>query len=458
MQQKLRKIISFAKISLAWFLVILLFSIMSCKRSTPAPITEKPLKFIYGNPADWLLVMSYGQSNSTYSGADKTAKTLNQKYDAITQKGGILIYISNDASDIKPLVEIGDGGSGGGETLLSASLEKFTEQVRDENMINPNKKGFQFFGLVTGIGGQSIAALSKNASANTPWYANMMNCVKGVVRLGKIKNRSVSVPFLWWTQGEDDSGSGKSYDYYVQNLTQLINDLNADVKDITGQSNSFPLIGYQMCYRNPKVIDNRIPMADIDMGVKNPLFICACPSYMLKFDISDRVHFLPQDKRILGAYYGLAAKRTIVDGEKFLPLYPVGFEVNGNNLKITYHVPVPPLKFDTSLLPNSGNYGFKVKDSAGRELKLNNIQILANENAVSIDCSASPKDGIFMYARNNNYSYVNNPDGKSVYILDRGNLHDSQGDTVVFDIVDQDGKAASWPMHNWAMASYMPIK
>jgi uncharacterized protein YaiL (DUF2058 family) len=402
----------------------------------------KPIRFAYGIPTDYLHVISYGQSNSVGGGNGQVA--VSQFYDALTTSDGPrtgnaagLVNYFNDSSVSVPLLGI---------------FNAFTDRIINENFLPYTEKGFRFVGTAPGQGSTTAVNLSKGT---TP-YNKLINNVTNVKAVATAQEKTCSVPFIGWTQGENEIDDGTLYAAYRATMEQLITDLNTDIKAITGQKNAIPLIGYQVAKYssgNPDYVN--ISKAHLDLGLENPLFVCACPSYQFDYVLEGSsggtggyiVHFTPAARLQYGAYIALAARQTLMQGKKFLPLHPIKFLVDGNNLKIVYHVPGDgALQFDTTTITNPGDYGFRVLNGA-TPLTLSNIKIIG-KNVVSIDCSQSPMGLTFSYARN----------GAAANLMDygtltgrwgaRGNLRDNQGATVKYD---------GFQLHNWAVASYLTI-
>jgi hypothetical protein len=53
--------------------------------------------------------------------------------------------------------------------------------------------------------------------------------------------------------------------------------------------------------------------------------------------------------------------KTVLNGEKWIPLQPKRFRKGKNFIDVEYHVPEPPLKLDTLTLLKSRNYGFEIR-------------------------------------------------------------------------------------------------
>jgi hypothetical protein len=409
--------------------------------SITGTLAIKSLRFIYGQIADLLLILSYGQSNSVGGGNGQLPIT--QYYDALTTSDGP--RSGNAAGLVNYYTD-------GATTPLLGIFNMFTRLIEENDFLPYTEKGFRFVGTAPGQGSTTAVNLSKGT---TP-YNKLLSNVANVKAVATAQGKTCSVPFIGWTQGENEIDDGTLYAAYRATMEQLITDLNTDIKAITGQKNAIPLIGYQVAkYSSGHPDYDNISKAHLDLGLENPLFVCACPSYQFDYVLEGSsggtggfiVHFTPTARLQYGAYIALAARRTLIEGKKFLPLHPVRFLVDGNNLKIVYHVPGDgALQFDTTTITNPGDYGFRILNGT-TPITLSNIKIV-DRNVVSIDCSQSPAGLTFSYARN----------GAAANFMDygtltgrwgaRGNLRDNQGARLQYD---------GFPLHNWAVASYLTI-
>lgn len=409
------------------------------------------LPFVFGPAADYLLIMSYGQSNSVGGGASGFS-SFPRKYDPLMPVGGPRPFTTTNFS---AFTDYSDGAVGTSLPLLGV-FNKFTELIADENFMGPTTKGFRVIGTAPGEGSKSAAELQKGTVYFDRMIDNVVKCHEIALQEGK----SFNVPFVGWTQGENDVDLDTTYAAYKATTEQIIADASADILAVTNQRNNIPFISYQVAkYSSTRPDYDRISKTHYDLGISNPLFVCACPSYQWDYvvegydpGVSDGyiVHFTPDTRIIYGHYIAIAAKRSIVDGKKFLPLHPIKFKVSGNNVLITYHVPFGHLEFDTTIVSDPGNFGFRVLDSVGAELSLSNIKIVG-DNSVSIDCSASPAGGKFIYARDPSQAYILNYDTMIGHWGARGCLRDNQGDYMTIPDL------SSYPLHNWALASYLDI-
>jgi len=76
--------------------------------------------------------------------------------------------------------------------------------------------------------------------------------------------------------------------------------------------------------------------------------VCAGPKYQYPY-ASDNVHLVTQGYELLGEKYGEIYFRRVVQGTAWQPLQPISVTRSGNVVTVRFHVPVPPLAWDTKL-------------------------------------------------------------------------------------------------------------
>lgn len=95
---------------------------------------------------------------------------------------------------------------------------------------------------------------------------------------------------------------------------------------------------------------------------------------------------------------------------------PISYKVVGNDIKIDYNVPCPPLCFDTVQVNKVDNYGFNV-------IRRDDVDIVSdvkiNQTSVIIHCIASPENCKLRYGVNGGFLKGGRKVGP------RGNLRDS---------------------------------
>lgn len=382
---------------------------------------------------DYLGFDSYGQSLSIGGDAGKTAYLAStiQKFNSVMPNLGVrsLDYPKLIPTSFVPLVEQLNANGTMGETLCSGACEMFAQAYPE--------RPFILKGVASGYGGQTVAQLSKG----TPRYKQYMKDITNAYKTAQSMGNSYALGMSGWTQGEADIEQGTTYDTYKTALLQLYSDINTDVPDTTLQTNTIPFIVGQISSTNrttASMSNPEIALAQLDLCVNNPGFTLATPMYFLDF-ITDNTHLTGANYRILAAYYGYAAKKFVIDDEKNF-IYLTQLTEVSSDIYLVFNVPVAPLFFDTSRVKNPGDYGFTVKNSSGKKMKLKMVEILGGDS-VHIKCANTPAGGILSYAINGNSRKAGRTLGP------RGCMRDSQGDSIIFD--PGDSTHTNFPLYNW---------
>lgn len=392
--------------------------------------------FCYGDQGDYILISSFGQSNARGEGGGGNITT--DQLGLLMPNAGLDSEPASNYSDFVPYIA-------STETPIPGIVAMFKNLIESRAKINWSKKDFNIVASLPALGGATIQQISKGTAP----YAKLIGHITGCLNIAKSKGKTLTVPFLPFTQGE--SNSTTTYATYLALLIQLIEDLNVDVRALNpDQRNIIPFIGYQMNGNWYNESDG-VSKVHADLGINDPRYICACPSYFFEYaregankDIV--IHFTPAFRRIYGAYLNIAAYSLLYENRKFLPLHPIKLTVIGNNLQVKYYVPKGFLVLDTATVPDPGNYGFRIVKN-NNDLVLSNIKVLPDGETLSIDCSESPAGALFLYARNK-LAPVYNIDADKAMFGARGCLRDTQGDTLKID---------NYPLHNWAIASFLNI-
>lgn len=94
-----------------------------------------------------------------------------------------------------------------------------------------------------GMGGYSIGALNKGTAV----YNRLLDDVRAGKQLANASGKTYICRGVVWIQGESDCSN--TYDYYYNAMKQMFNDLDTDIKSITGQTQTVHFFLYQTwCY------------------------------------------------------------------------------------------------------------------------------------------------------------------------------------------------------------------
>jgi hypothetical protein len=278
----------------------------------------------------------------------------------------------------------------------------------------------QFLASAPGFGATTIADLSSGG-----YYNRLIESVGVGKKRSRELGKQYKVRAILWMQGESDGGNTS----YAANLNSLLGTLNTDIKAITYQTDDIWLISYQ-------VDRAQIGLAHLAASDTYARIRVAMPMYMLAH--TDGVHLTAAASKIAGAYFGLAYKAIILDGNtSWQPLRIQSATRSGTTIDVVYN-PVGSLALDTTTVSAQTNSGFRLFDSGGSALTISSVSLL-NATTVRITAAASVPAGAIL-----RYGFSDPTDHTAA--VAKGNLRDSQGASIVFD-----SSGVNWPMHNWAL-------
>jgi len=343
---------------------------------------------------------------------------------AVTVRGGPV------PTSFVPLTELTFNDGNNGETPVTGACECAIQLIQQENFLSPSDYTPFFFGAATGVSATTVAQLSKGSSGGG--YDICILATNYAMPIATGLNKTFKVGSISWTQGTSDYMAGTTQATYRTQLQTLLNDLNTDIKALTGQTDDI----YMLCGQSPDHVFSsggipRVALAQLELSKIDPRFVLACSMYV--FPPTDYPHLTAVGAKWLGAYYGLAHKRVAMDGEVWKPLDCTTVFRQGKVVHLTFNVPVGSLTFDTTQIPLRTNYGFTLVDSGGSNLSIasvtitgpNTIRIVASSN---IPTGAKARYGWPIY------------DG----VQSGGNLRDEQGDDIVFDTSGINKRLDNW--------------
>lgn len=371
--------------------------------------------------------------------------------------------------------------------MCQGIAEGFRLVKEANNIVLPNRTKIITFKV--GTGGISVKNLSKGGSYG---YTQLLDAITTAKQNCDANGLTCYVPCIAWTQGEEDmrcGGDASKYGTtgfepteYHNSLIALIEDLNTDIKAITGQTEDVVLVSYQTSSHTSYKRYPRIAMEQSLADDLSDKVYLVKPNYNVEYkregSSSDpgtqgldgfEVHCPNKSYREMGNHYGIAAAEMVLLGKRPSRMYPKSFHLSGTTMVIRFNVPVYPLVLDTTNVSNlaDGNYGFCVYDvtegigATGTIAKattaITNVAV-TDIDEITITFSRTPQEGeVLTYGVNGDY-WVN-IDGVSTsrtdYEVDdgvtkAGNTHGSRG--CVRDsasLVNNNSGAVYTNMYNW---------
>ena len=337
----------------------------------------------------------YGQSLSV-GAQGQSAISLTQPYSNITFTGGVKSTKAGGTgwnaglSGFKPLVEDNitadyEINYSRGETVCSGAAKYATELRAIENGLATDSH--IILASTAGHGGYTISQLSKASTdvthdttntvvSPTNWYGVLLDQLTAAKTLATADSKTYGVPVVGWLQGEADRTMTSAT--YVSNLIALKNDIKADIHTATANTDPMYFLTYQTAW-GAGLADTQVHLAQLAAAQQDDDIFLVSPCYFMPS--ADGTHLTAESYAWLGHYFGRAYKQ-IVSGKKPKWINPISATARTTTLTIKFDVPVSPLRFDSTTLPNTTDKGFKVVDDTGT-LTLSNI-IVINSDSVQI--------------------------------------------------------------------------
>ncbi|NIF79446.1 sialate O-acetylesterase [Paraburkholderia sp. Cy-641] len=219
-----------------------------------------------------------------------------------------------------------------------------------------------------GVGGEEIANLQRD----TPPYRDIVEQVRWARAEAQRRGLTYRVSALALMQGEADALLGTGLVGYRAQVALLQRTLEADLQAVTGVTRPIPMFLYQTASHgryagtalHPSV---EIPLAHWQEARDNPNLHLVAPMY--PFPYADGLHLTNHGYRWYGHYLAKSIAHWLTTGEKWRPLEPTRARQRDSvRVGVDFHVPVPPLRFDTSLVRqlDDGMNGFELYDQTGR--------------------------------------------------------------------------------------------
>ena len=244
------------------------------------------------------------------------------------------------------------------------------------------------------------------------------------------------IPAVCWMQGESDIVDYPNYDY-KEYFHRMYHDMNSDIKNITHQKDDIRMISYQCStitkgekYKpcNYEGTEGRTPTAQMELIRDDSLIWASGPTYPYDF-VNESLHIDAVGQKSIGILAAKSALGILRNEERIIGLVPLSYDVCGNEIRILYHVPCPPLCFDTINVSKADHFGFNVVRKDNTDI-ISSVTIV--QDTLVVQCQESPLGCKLRYGVNGIYWLGGRHQGA------RGNLRDSQGTlpnwSFIFDV------------------------
>jgi hypothetical protein len=405
-------------------------------------------------PWDWAGVVGTGQSLAVGQNGSPLRSTT-QPYNNLKLSTGTAAWPVDPNDTTLSMVQLTEPIGRRAPTYPSSWPENIAGETMHSSM------GNQITALVTqaasrdyvsvqgefGENGQCYTYLRKGATengVNGRAYAATLIETQAITRLAQAAGKTYGVGAITVVHGECDAGNSS----YEDNLVELWTDYNADIPPITGQTESIPML---LSQQNSTNDHSASTLAQWKVGVDHPAdFVCVGPTY--QYESSDGTHLFADGYRQLGEKFGQVYFERVVLGRDWQPLGPTSVERDGRVITVHFHVPVPPLVWDTILqAPHQSKTtqwalgkGFEVR-AAATNVTITSVEIVCDAVRITVD-SDLPASGVTV-----SYALYGDTDFRSTPVMGTkrwGLLRDS--DPFV-------GSNTQLPQPNYCVAFELPV-
>jgi hypothetical protein len=323
----------------------------------------------------------------------------------------------------------GQGSGARGETPMESLANTLTTKA------NELDETFLSLSFTAAFGGSSYSTIKKG----TQVYQNMLTALTKAVELAQNEGWNIVVAGCLLKHGEGDLSNVN----YLSNLLEWRDDIDADVKAITGQEEDIHFImGQPSTHRGTNPPQSALAM--LEAHNTSPFHHLAGSDYPFGPEYaSDELHMTGPGYFLIGEQMARAWQDAIGSSagkSRITQITDVHRE--GSTVTLTYEVPVPPLVFDTTIVPERDTKGFRFVDSTG-DIPITSVTItdnatLSGVGEIIMELAYAPT------GRNQRVLYALSPQANPRTEADRvrGNVRDSAPETSAYD-----GR----PLYNWGV-------
>lgn len=384
--------------------------------------------------ADFLHFLIYGQSLSigamatSIRASDATARSWARRF-----VGGLISYLGTDPDRYASIVNLNETTQ---ETITTGMLDIVRQLLLDEDGIDIATSGILPFASCPGYGGKSAAELSDG----TTHFTRLETDVTQAAARASGVSRSYQTLVMPYLQGEQDYTIGTPAATWKTLVRSIREDAQSHAQSVSGIARPLPMLVYQLSQHLAKGVEPTLALAAVEL-CEDDYIGFATPLYFIP--AVDTAHRNADGYYWLGAFFGLSIKRWLWDGIKPVPMSPADVVWSDAFVSLRFPTKVGALAFDTTLVDDPGDYGFRLYEADGT-------------TAVTIDSVSIAGDRVIVRATipggaRLRYAWEGGADDDLESPREgptngaRGCLRDSRGTTL---IADPNGSA--FPLHQFA--------
>ena len=350
------------------------------------------------------------------------------------------------------------GAGNEGESTV-VGMTNFAKKLHNQRLQVVNDDTKVFVASCCGVAGQPIEKLMKGDATNR--WLRLTQAAEKVKSIALAEGKTYGIVGVAFLQGEFNYsanwGGVATKEEYKQKLSTLYADFESDVVSSIADQEQPPLfLTYQTGATYTSDVHNlAIGMAQWELSEERPNWVLATPVYQYQ---DKGGHLTANGYRWTSKQFAKVWHRVVELGQGWKPLSPLEANVKGREALIPFHVPHPPLAFDTPyVLDTATDYpakGFSALDASGA-LGVAAVMIVA-DCVVRLVFSRDPVGPVFIrYA------------DKAIH-NGNGCLRDSDP-TVSDDLYEYTAGSGQYPdeniprlvgkpypLHNWCIAFHIP--
>lgn len=350
------------------------------------------------------------------------------------------------------------GSSNEGESSI-VSMTNFAKALHNQRLQVANDDTRTFIGSSCGVNGQTIEQLSKGNATNR--WQRLVQAAEKVKAISVTDGKTYGIVSVSFLQGEFNYstawGGVATLSEYKDKMNIFYNDIETDiVAGISGQTQPPLFLTYQTGASYTNDANNlAIGMAQWELSKERRNWVLATPVYPYP---DKGGHLTANSYRWIGKQFAKVWHRVVELGQDWKPLSPISASTKDREAIITFHVPHPPLKFDTPYVGRTAttyvNKGFTSFDSTG-SLAISSVEIAA-DCVVRLKFSRSPVGQVFIRYGDKTVHNGNGclRDSDPTISDDVYEYNAGSGQYADENIPELVGKP--YPLYNWSIAFNIP--
>ena len=375
--------------------------------------------------AEWNTVVAYGQSlaegQETWPSLSREAVPgtfmLGDNVDCVSVAN---VYKTIGAAVLNPLVARTNDGSANLTEAEEAALAPgsnhhgeppvigMTRQLKIAlNRATLSDSGRNLVALSAGVGGKTIEQLSKTNTQDTVNRYGILTDGLGKVQALTGAGTHVMTALLWIQGGYNYANFGGSWDgaSYAALMQQLFDDIAADARALTGQALPPLFLTAQTSGQGSADVDSsgtpgrHVSQAQLEVALSRADTVMVGPTYA----VTDKgAHLDSNGARWFGHMAAKVARRVLIDRQGWQPLRPIEITRDRAVIHVHFHVPVPPLRFDTPYVETTAmdydDKGFKVTSAdAQTTYEITAVEIVGQTIIRITLATEPPADALLWY-------------------------------------------------------------